>query len=87
MHNIDSKRDIGQIHPRETQDTCWRIVREATAVEIEQVIPLAARYLGIQQVRSATSEALRKAVDDLCVRGHLKLGEDGLLRIDEPPDA
>jgi len=85
-HDLASKRDISQIHAREIQDTCWRIVRDATAVDIEQVIPLAARYLGIQQVRTATSEALRKAVDDLCVRGHLELGEDGLLRVDEPPD-
>lgn len=83
QHNADSKRDIEHVHPREVQDTVWRIVKDATAVRPEDAALRAARYLGFMRVGPDVNTSLNTAIQDLVKQGFFTLGEDGLLRLGE----
>jgi very-short-patch-repair endonuclease len=80
-HDRSVKRDIEHVHHREIEDAIYRIVLEAGAISMDQLLTVCSRYLGFNRLGSDVRSALEGAVRLLQDLEWLTASDDERIRI------
>jgi len=80
-HDRSVKREIEHVHHREIEDAIYRIVLEAGAISMDQLLTVCSRYLGFNRLGSDVRSALERAVRLLQDLEWLTATDDERIRI------
>ena len=86
MHDADTKRDIRHIHSGELEETAYRVVRDAGAIDLDALVVSTARHLGFARVGEDVRTAIVRAIRSLEHSGWISDEDDTRIRVIATPD-
>lgn len=80
-HDLETKREIRHIYPGELDMTVLRVITDAGAMSLDEVIVSSARHLGFARVGDDVRSAIADSIRRLRLAGRVSDGDDSRLKV------